>query len=176
MKARVVAVLAACVFGATAMADVLNWQISGESETFDFQKVVVHYAADDNTASSGSPRLEFEGSGATGDSDSTYYYDFGGTRSSKTLVDTAYTFQNYLPAGYTSASALNFYVEFLNSSNQVTGWENFTVSSADFHNYISSSWNDVVVTPVSARAAPEPTSGLLLLMGGALLALRRKRA
>lgn len=173
---RIVAVLAACVFGTAAMADVLNWQIDSDNyESFDFQKVVVHYAADE-AATSTSARLQFVGSGAGGTSASDYVYDFGTTKSSDTLVSTAYSFQNYLPERYTTASALSFYVEFLNASDQVTGWENFSVSSADFQNYISSSWNDVVVTPISARAAPEPTSGLLLLMGGALLALRRKRA
>ncbi len=76
-------------------------------------------------------------------------------------------------------SGYSFYVEMLNLNGTAleNGWTSSAMSYSDLSSYISAggiSAGSVNVWTASAYI-PEPTSGLLLLVGGSLLALRRKR-
>lgn len=78
-----------------------------------------------------------------------------------------------------TSSNLYFYFEFYNNDT-IMGYSDY-VSAADLAASLSHftviPWEVVEgkTLPVTGYAAPEPTSGLLLLVGGALLGLRRKR-
>ena len=81
-----------------------------------------------------------------------------------------------------STSGYSYYIELLNDAGTFVGRSSQTLDYAGLSSYITSFG---VSTPASAAwspssfttaAIPEPTSGLLLLLGLAGLALKRKRA
>ena len=85
-----------------------------------------------------------------------------------------------------SGTITSFAVEFFNYSNgslSLLGWtESITPDEllaqgkiADFRDPKYPQASYAVWSPMEFAAVPEPTSGLLLLIGGALLALRRKQ-
>lgn len=91
----------------------------------------------------------------------------------------------YLVADVTtiSASTYTYYVEILGAGSSVigVGTTGLTYADAVTQGRLVNSLSDIGASPLEAwtggaYAAPEPTSGLLLLVGGALLALRRRRA
>jgi len=76
-----------------------------------------------------------------------------------------------------------YFVELFNEQNQIFARSTTGLSSDEASAYVYTSDTGMAIpangftAPVfMAAAAPEPTSGLLLLLGSALLALRRKRA
>lgn len=77
------------------------------------------------------------------------------------------------------ATSLSFLVELYGDNDTLVGERQFDVVLADFASHIYSAG---MAAPLHAmavgqfRAVPEPTSGLLMLIGMAGLALRRKRA
>lgn len=76
-------------------------------------------------------------------------------------------------------STYSFYVEMLSLVNDEwqQGWTGPLMNYDDITNYISDGGINAgsVQTFTASVTIPEPTSGLLLLVGGSLLALRRKR-
>ncbi len=86
--------------------------------------------------------------------------------------------------GATDSSIWSFYIElgnYASGSNTDVAWtlrsEKLSYSDAISKGYISAGSVSVpkVWSGGKFSAVPEPTSGLLLMMGGALLALRRRR-
>ncbi|MCQ2389927.1 MAG: PEP-CTERM sorting domain-containing protein [Kiritimatiellae bacterium] len=86
----------------------------------------------------------------------------------------------------TYSSGYSFYIELMNQDaggNWYTAGSvnnngvNYSWSDIQAHVYSSSSMSMSLATPLTSGTAhiPEPTSGLLMLFGGALLALRRRR-
>lgn len=83
------------------------------------------------------------------------------------------------------ASGYTFYIELMNYSEE-KGWYtagmidkgtgNWSYDDIKANIYSSSSMSMNLATPLATGSAhiPEPTSGLLMLVGGALLALRRR--
>ncbi len=78
-----------------------------------------------------------------------------------------------------SYSDQTFVIELFDSQDQLIGWASSTGVS-DLSNYIQdqaefgSSWNMMNSWKV-AQVVPEPTSGMLLMLGAALLALKRRK-
>ena len=85
----------------------------------------------------------------------------------------------------TYATGYTFYIELMNNDNGNwytagtidSGSGNWSYDDIKSHIYSSSSMSMSLATPLTSGTAhiPEPTSGLLMLVGGALLALRRRR-
>lgn len=81
--------------------------------------------------------------------------------------------------------AWSFYVEMINyatPTETITKGQTYSYEDLYQSGYISFGPDDITAVTIAAGAAnmgansvPEPTSGLLLLMGGAMLALRRRR-
>lgn len=83
---------------------------------------------------------------------------------------------------YENDSKYRFYVELVNfTSGTTTEGYKWTYQSLYDSGYVAMSAIDIPTVNASVgahtnfAAAPEPSSGLLLLMGGAMLALRRRR-
>lgn len=82
---------------------------------------------------------------------------------------------------YDYTTGYTYYIEVMGYNNTVIGVSeglayNDAVSQGRLVNDLSSMAASVKAWTGGSYAAPEPTSGLLLLVGGALLALRRRRA
>ena len=85
----------------------------------------------------------------------------------------------------TYASGYTFYIELMNNDNGNwytagtidNGGSNYSYADISANIFSSSSMSMSLATPLTSGTAhiPEPTSGLLMLVGGALLALRRRR-
>ena len=87
-------------------------------------------------------------------------------------------------AGY-EGSDYSYYVEYVNYSNDYSSYNvvatgnTFTydqLSGAMFNDALSAAQMTAVWTGSAVVPTPEPTSGLLLLMGFAMLGLKRKKA
>ena len=86
----------------------------------------------------------------------------------------------------TYKTGYSFYIELMNQDKSVNWYTavavnnngvNYSWSDIQAHVYSSSSMSMTLAKPLAFGTAhiPEPTSGLLMLFGGALLALRRRR-
>ena len=78
---------------------------------------------------------------------------------------------------FSTANVSSFLVELWSASGDRVGWQSYSASSV-----ANSIWQgDTPTSQTGAQAlvvsavVPEPTSGMLLMLGGALLALRRRR-
>ncbi len=72
------------------------------------------------------------------------------------------------------SSSDSFRIETYNDNDELVGWS-WTLSYNDLQKFIKTDAMTVVTTAWAPTIMPEPSSGLLVLMGGALLALRRRR-
>ena len=160
MKKKLILGVAAAVCGiALAEDSYLYWQINqqGAEKPIEFAYAQVKATKDGGDIYVG------EAMGVT---------DVGKTAISAGPIDSAFNM-----SAYGEGSGYSFVVELMNSELGVIG-ESATFSYADIAPYIwspmgqkgASAWT------VTAFTVPEPTSGLLLLLGVAGLALRRKRA
>lgn len=142
--------------GASASAGMLYWQVSGADQDFDEAWLVAESKSD-------STKFNIEGADAQPDKRSTALMQSD---------ISAYESDAYL-----------FYVEMINYSTNpetVTAGAKWSYDQLTTSGYVADSFD--VPSVIAAASAtnfgspiPEPSSGLLLLMGGAMLALRRRR-
>ena len=88
-------------------------------------------------------------------------------------------------AQFTGATASSFFIELYDSNMNLIAESDGNTAASDLTSYISAvefsqNWNAANVWGGSAAfkaasAVPEPTSGVLLLIGAAMMGLRRKR-
>lgn len=144
--------------GATIQASTLYWQVDTEATTgidYEYAQVAVHTTSPQaylNVAGEGTPYVA-EGSGAV-----------------------------YLDLSTYGTSGYSFAVELLDANLNVVGTSStVTYDTLLASGYISSGGIDApksgsyLFSTAGSYSVPEPTSGVLLLIGGAMLALRRRR-
>lgn len=155
---------AVVVLTGVAQADALYWQV-------DTQAADAFYKGDD---------VAFAAVYATSTSES-YSYANREYVSSITMDSGTKGAPQMADLGSYGSSSYSFFVELYNASGEVlhTGYAN-TYNQLLGSGYISTSKDAFAPTVLASggyngASVPEPTSGMLLLMGGALLALRRRR-
>lgn len=178
MKTKLILLAAVVVAGLTASAGVLNWQVASDAttETWATAGIAVYGSeiSDHTTAAS---------------SAEDYLQNQTATSTATTLVDKQAFDSTYATAtDVESYSGKLFYIELYDSNNKVVARSGDYLSfnngqlvssaSGSTDNFLSTSafmadaaiWNGGAFVVV-----PEPTSGLMLLLGAAVLGLRRKR-
>lgn len=160
---KVVAVALASLVAVTAKADALYWQVDEGSTDQGFQYAIL------NVTGNGITATRLAGASAEGTAPNQYV-----------------SVQNTDISSYAS-SGYSFFVELANYNNG--SWEVVTSGTpvsydnlvsggyvaATFQQGLAISQSGGYNLGAGAAAVPEPTSGLLLLIGGAMLALRRRR-
>ena len=166
MKTKLLTLAGAIILASTSWAEVLYWQV-GDTPGIDPEdwSYATIFQTTGKTVGGGTALANL-----TGDSPN------------PTKIDSDTALQSpvaaILSSGYTTA---NFYIELYSSqsSNQPVGWSQQVVSYAELQSFITT--QGMSVKSPDGRAAyrftavPEPTSGLMLLLGAAMLGLRRKR-
>ena len=148
------------------MADFLYFRLGDESDgdvKYGYnpdESAVYSYATVKMTSSSG---------------DSSYLdlYEGGATESSSVAMMSGSTEPAYakLPDNYGQYDAFLF--ELWNSSPALVAWQSYTLAEALKGGHIVDATGQGTALQV-AKVVPEPTGGLLMLLGMAVLALRRK--
>ena len=140
------------------------------------------------TSDMNNPPIEFMAAAMVADNGSTKVYltDAGGGIWQAANADKQTTEVIASMLGQDYSSGWSFYIELQNQDSGGSWYEAGRIANSDGSNY---SWQDVsshvyssssmsmsLATPLTSGTAhiPEPTSGMLLLLGGALLALRRR--
>ena len=158
---KVAAIALASLVAVSAKAEALYWQVEQGSTDQEFEYAILNVTGGDLT-----DPVRLAGAAAEGTAPNQYV-----------------SVQNTDISSYANSS-YSFFVELANYNN---GWEvvaaNDPINYNNLSQYIATGFVDAQSIASAggynmgdgAHAVPEPTSGLLLLMGGAMLALRRRR-
>ena len=182
--------LAVAMAATLSQASYLYWQVSGngtDSATFNGNTISGYRVVALTDSYSTTPGVDYSANVLT-----SYYANDAGTGYAETSIanpNIATGGNAYAYFDSATTSSCTFYVEVmgynntvvigiseaLSYSSNVTNGHVINASTLDELSSMASSAG-VSAWTGGAYAAPEPTSGLLLLVGGALLALRRRRA
>ena len=161
------AILAMAALPSLADVEALYWQVTSDMNTAPVEFAAAAMVADD------------------GNGNKVYLNDSNGNAWQAANSDKVTTESIASLWSDTYASGYTFYIELMNNDNGNwytagtidKGTGNWSYDDIKSHIYSSSSMSMSLATPLTSGTAhiPEPTSGLLMLVGGALLALRRRR-
>jgi hypothetical protein len=172
MKIKNLAVALAIAIGSTANADVLLWQVADNPSP--------------STGDGGVPWTYAVIKATDGSSDVTLGNIVGDYDGAEKVGASVFDIANVaarLPSD-TSTTAYSIYMELYDANGMVATSQDAPVSLSTLTQYISASENASNWGAMnkwggpgagSFRVVPEPTSGLMLLMGAAMLSLRRKK-
>ena len=168
-KTILAAVLLVAAVFVRADVEALYWQVTGENNPEPISFTVASFVATDGDTVE---RLVDSSGNAWQGANS----DKVTTEAIASLWDSKYN---------GDSSGWSFYIELMNWDGSAwttvgtidSGSGNWSYDDIKSHIYSSSSMSMSLATPITSGTAhiPEPTSGLLMLVGGALLALRRRR-
>ena len=162
---KLMVVAAAVAIATTAIADansLLYWMV--DNPTYNDEAVEFDYAT-------------IKAVGQNSDASYLYLFNQGG----KTDQIEAYTISDYTTGGiysglFDGSTVDNFLIELFNASNDLVAWQNVKYSQASANGSIATTMAAGGANVYSiSQVVPEPTSGLLLLLGFAGLALRRRK-
>ncbi len=155
---------------ATAEDSFLYWMVSpdvklaGENDDFAYARVNVGGTLTEATGDvAGGTWLTLYSNGSAQDKV---------TAMSKAVATGGATQWGVIPSGYESSTPIIF--ELFNSNYEAVGWN--AVTAGELAKYIGTASNPATGTYTLTSVVPEPASGLLMLLGLAGLALKRKRA
>lgn len=169
MKLKIVTALMVLAGVMSAKADLLYWQLGGNTAASaykDYAYASIYSVSDNGTK--------------------TLLNNVGLDNASTDPANTVAKGSAVVAAQFTpGSSASSFFIELYDSSMNLIAESDGNTVADDLKNYISAvefsqNWNAANVWGGStafkdASAVPEPTSGLLLLIGAAMMGLRRKR-
>ena len=190
MKSRIIGLLAAFTLVITASADVLLWQVPetsitgatdiyGGSQSIDQSSgdYAWSYAMLQYTTGDSGNRPTIEAASQNSTSLATYWR--GNSLEGNGNHANASMSGRTLSSNLATESDANYYIALYNSQNQLMGYSSYLENISDFtaasHNIADWSGVNTGASGSGWTAAPEPTSGVLLLLGAAVLGLRRRK-
>ncbi len=164
---KTVSSVALALAAATASADLLYWQVSNAigNELSGKNGEPIEFAYASVSIDGGATHLNIYDN----DVDTGYWQAY-------TMEGSAVSTKAAYAGTFASDSVTSFLVELWDNSNNRVGWQSYSASAVANSIWKSDTPAASGGTPLTVTGVvPEPTSGLLLLLGMAGLALRRKR-
>lgn len=182
MKKAIAALSVAAAFATGVQAGVLLWQVDTTDSVSLMDASVAEQPATWTYAmlkatSDTSLTYENVSDSSYGSTIANYVGDYDGTASK---IGSS-VFEDDIVAGdISSYSSSNYYIALYNSQNELVGYSELLLNSAasDFKqsSQFAADWGNINAWSGGQWVAvPEPTGGLMLLLGAALLGLKRKK-
>ena len=181
MKSRILTLAAAGLLGFTASADILYWQVGDSAPTYD----TAYLSAQDSGGNMYYASVNQFSNGGTGEAAVPDNFANGGYAGATITAANILSWNDGETPFSGDVSTLSFFIELFDASgNWLAQTTPMTVSqlqqagqyvnSASFNSNFTGA-NGTYGSGTTSYGVPEPTSGLLMLVGFGALALRRRK-